>query len=281
MTYRSGEWQLGPWGADQDFRDRSSCSIGVMRQAERSQWNVDVQVGVSQSHISVSYFRVLPKNVRGRASLTMSTALGLQASLAGDKKITKHSRLGLGVDCASLGGVTFRVKLARLGQKFVVPIMLSPQFDVKLAFWAAVIPICASLALDKLYFSPRRKRRLAEKLAQVRAANAEALEQRKKDAEDAVRIMRDSVIRKFEAEDGKNGLIIVQAIYGKLPSSSLAPAKSLSIQGLRSMLESSTTAETPHGAEYIDVTVPVQSLVNNSQLHISGGHSKVSAHVHA
>ncbi|TPX60781.1 hypothetical protein SpCBS45565_g07404 [Spizellomyces sp. 'palustris'] len=282
LTYRTGEWQLGPWGADQDFRERSACSLGVMRQVERGQWNVDVQVGVAHSHISMSYFKVLPRSIRGRFSLTLSTLLGAQASIAGDKKITKYSRIGLGVDCASMGGVTFRLKLARLGQKFVLPIILSPQFDMRLAFWAAVLPVCVSVALDKFYFNPRRKHRLAQKLAQVRGANAEILAQRKQEAEDAVRIMKDSVLRKVEAEESRNGLIIVEALYGKLPPSDLAPIRALSMQGIKGIFENLGSVNEEAASanvvrlEYIDVTMAVQSLVNNSQLHVSGGHSKVN-----
>ncbi|KAI8922173.1 hypothetical protein DFJ77DRAFT_14589 [Powellomyces hirtus] len=281
LTYQTGEWQLGPWGADQDFYHRSACSLGLMRRMDRSTWNTDLQVGLATSHLSFTYFRTLPRSIRGRVSVVLSTTMGVQCSIAGDKKVNKYTRVGLGVECASLGGVTLRMKLARLGQRFVIPIMLTPQFNLRLAVWATVVPICSSFLLDRFYLGPRRKRRLADKLSQVRAANAELFSQRRKEAEDAVRIMKDSVLRKLEIEEAKNGLIIVEALYGKLPPSNLSPIQALSMQGIRSMFEHLGTStdsllETPTQPEYIDVTVAVQSLVYSSQLHVSGGHSKAN-----
>jgi DnaJ family protein C protein 11 len=123
--------------------------------------------------------------------------------------------------------------------------------------------------------------------------------------------MRDQVARKIELEESKNGLIIVEAIYGKLPPSTV-PRTSHPMRGLSFQFKSFFEADSagvntpPHlegraseaemenvtpetaeegGAEdaageekekeYIDVRIPVQGLVVNSQLHISGGHSKV------
>ncbi|KAJ3016452.1 hypothetical protein HKX48_004027 [Thoreauomyces humboldtii] len=278
LTFHSGDWQLGPWGANQDFHQRSACSVGLMRRVDRVQWNTDIQAGIASSHVSFTYFSTLPRSIRARASVVLSTTMGMQCSLAADKKVTKYTRIGLGVDAAQMGGVTLRMKLARLGQKFVLPIMLTPQFDLKLALWATILPVVASYTMDRFYFSPRRKQRLADKLSQVRASNAELFSQRRKEAEDAIRIMKDSVLRKLEAEEAKNGLIIVEAIYGKLPASDLAPIQALSMQGIRAMFEtmgtSSASVDDDKQLEYIDVTVAIQSLVNSSQLHVSGGHSK-------
>ncbi|KAI9104664.1 hypothetical protein DFS34DRAFT_604008 [Phlyctochytrium arcticum] len=280
ITYRTGQYALGKWGADQDLSDQSACSLGMVRRAEKGQWNMDLQVGLSNSLVSLSYFRILPRSIRGRASIMLSTMMGAQASISGDKKVSKHGRIGLGVDCASMGGVTVRVKLARVGQKFVIPIMLTPQFDLRMAFWAAVVPMVFTFTLDRLYLSPRRKQRLAEKLIEVRAANAERIAQSRLEAEDAVHIMKDLVLRKLEAEESRHGLIVVEALYGKLPESTYAPDHSLSAQSIKSLIEklgAPHESENIDGAEekpYIDVTIAIQSLVNNSQLHVSGGHSK-------
>ncbi|KAJ3159386.1 hypothetical protein HDU86_001704 [Geranomyces michiganensis] len=281
LTYQTGEWQLGPWGANQDFRHRSACSLGLMRRVDKAQWNTELQAGIASSHISFTYVRTLPRSIRGRASVVLSNTIGIQCSVSGDKKVNKYTRVGLGVDCATLGGVTLRVKLARLGQKLVIPIMLTPQFDFKLAIWATILPVSMSFALDRLYLEPRRRRRLAAKLAQVRAANAELLAGRRQEAEDAIRIMKDSVLRKLEAEEAKDGLVVVEALYGKLPPSSLSPVQVLSTQGIRAMFEQLGTSDASLQPElthvdYIDVTVAVQSLVYTSQLHISGGHSKAN-----
>lgn len=113
--------------------------------------------------------------------------------------------------------------------------------------------------------------------------NAEILEKRKLDAEEAVKLLSESVAKKLESEESRDGLVIISAIYGKLPLSNLDSVRVLSTQGIKELAESIRaqfqflkTAKLPVSdkKEFIDVTIPVQSLVSNGQLHISGGHSK-------
>jgi DnaJ family protein C protein 11 len=86
---------------------------------------------------------------------------------------------------------------------------------------------------------------------------SQKLERSKKDAEDAVRIMTPSCQRKQEIEEGSGGLVIVRAIYGKLPSKT-------------------NWIHLPVADDWIDVTIPVQSLVIHSTLTISSGFPKVT-----
>ncbi|KAJ3036554.1 hypothetical protein HDV00_002576 [Rhizophlyctis rosea] len=287
ITYKTGDYELGSWGEIGGFREASSCSLGFARATGGSQLNGDVTTGVQQSSVQLSFMKSLPKGVKGRASVVLSTAAGLQVTFAGEKRVSEHSRLEIGVTCASAGGTTLRLRLSRLGQKFVMPIILSPQLDWKLAIWASVLPVSTAVAIDWLYLGPRRKRDLAEKLAHIREENAEALAQRKKEAEEAIRLMKDSLTRKMEAER-KNGLIIIEALYGKLPPSKYRKSSPFSAEGLRTMFESSPSFsnipdhlanETTAGEEkkeYADVTLAVQALVSGGQMRISGGHSKSS-----
>ncbi|KAI8820842.1 uncharacterized protein EV422DRAFT_530422 [Fimicolochytrium jonesii] len=277
ITFHTGEFALLSWGKNQDLHQQPATTLSLNRRSPTSTntWSLDLHAGLASSHISLGYFRTLQRTIRARASLALSTTAGLQASLSADKKLTKYTRLGLGVDCASLGGVTFRVKLARLGQKFTLPIILTPQFDLKLALYATLIPLSAAVAVDTLYIQPRRARRLAEKLTQVRENNREIFERRKKEAEDAVRIMREAVSRKVDAEELKEGLVVVSAVYGKLGGDATGSLRDL-FGGLAASGAPMTDTVTQLPPDCIDVTIAVQALVNNSQLHISGGHSKAN-----
>ncbi len=49
----------------------------------------------------------------------------------------------------------------------------------------------------------------SSKLSKVRAENAEVLSQRQKEAEDAIRLMRETVLRKVDMEESKNGAILI------------------------------------------------------------------------
>ncbi|KAI9011516.1 hypothetical protein BC832DRAFT_582641 [Gaertneriomyces semiglobifer] len=259
LTYRTGSYTLGSWGADYENDEKSTCSLGLMHRTTSGQLNVDVSAGLSHSLVSVSYFHKFPRTIRARASVSLSTSMGITTTLATDKRITKHARLGLGVDLGTLTGVTFRVKLARLGQKLSLPITLTPQFNPTLAFYSLLVPLSSIYVLDRFVLLPRRKRLQREKLEEVRQQNKEVLEQRRKEAEEAVRLMGDAVKRKTEQEKERGGLIIVKAIYGRLDK----PKGLFYAEG-----------EDRGQDEVIDVTTVVQSLVTGGQLHISGGYSK-------
>ena len=134
----------------------------------------------------------------------------------------------------------------RLGQSVTIPILLSSEFSPKFALWTAVAPICAIAALDLGYIKPRRRRERAEKLRELRRVHAEFIARQKKEAEEATSLLRESTARKTKQEQETNGLVIVEAVYGNVNAGLVA-----------------------------DVTIAVQALVNNSQLVMPGGHSKV------
>ncbi|KAJ3328550.1 hypothetical protein HDU76_009751 [Blyttiomyces sp. JEL0837] len=313
ITYRTGDYVLGPWGSPDYARERSSCAIGAVRRDEKSQFSVDLSVGLAHSSASLGYFRVVGWGVRARCGVAASTAAGLSITASADRKVSKHSRLGMGVEATNVGGVTFRLRFARLGQKFAIPILLTPQMDFQIG--AAVLPLMSAVFLDRFVLEPRRKRQFVEKLAQIRAENAEILEQRRQEAEEATNLMKEQVARKREAEESKNGLIIIEALYGKLPPSNITrsahPIRGFSFDGVKGFFSQDSGVTTPPHLEgrggsveemdateepeqsgrqredapapapapttWIDVTVPIQGLVFNSQLHVSGGHSK--AHI--
>lgn len=132
-----------------------------------------------------------------------------------------------------------------------IPIVLAAEFNPKLAFWATVVPICAVTALDIGYVKPKRRKERAEKIQELRAVHADFIANQKKEAQEAVDLLRESTDRKTRQEQEKDGLVILEATYGNLNA---APELGL----------------------VADVTIAVQALVNNSQLTMPGGHSKVT-----
>lgn len=53
-------------------------------------------------------------------------------------------------------------RVSRLGQKIVLPIVLSTEFDAKLAFFGAIVPVSIALTLDQLILKPRRRKQIKE-----------------------------------------------------------------------------------------------------------------------
>ncbi|KAF9345833.1 hypothetical protein BGX26_002691, partial [Mortierella sp. AD094] len=246
MTYRTGEWALGSWGPlPEDRQDFSSMSLGLKSIDSKESYYMELQAGVVQSHLLADRTWTLDDSTRIRVGARLSNLAGLGASIGGDRRITQHTKLGLAVEIALSGGIAFNIKVMRLGQSVTVPILLSSEFNPKFAFWTAIAPICAIAALDFGYIKPRRRRERTEKLQELRKVHAEFIANQKKEAEEAISLLRESTARKAKQEQNKDGLIIIEATYGNMNAGLVA-----------------------------DVTVAVQALVNNSQLAMPGGHSK-------
>ncbi|KAF9916096.1 hypothetical protein BX616_004629 [Lobosporangium transversale] len=250
MTYRTGEWAIGSWGpVFERRREFSSLALGVSSQDENRAYQIEVQTGLMQSHISVDHTWTLDRSTKVRVGGNVSTTAGIHASIGGDRKVTQHVKVGLALEVSLSGIVIFNIKVKRLGQSLTVPIILAGEFNPKIAFWAAVLPICAITALDTGYVKPKRKKERAQKIAELRHIHADFIAKQKKEAEEAIELLRESTARKMLQEQEKDGLVIVQAHYGNLDA---APELGL----------------------VVDVTIPVQALVNNSQLIMPAGHSK-------
>ncbi|KAH9897035.1 DnaJ-domain-containing protein [Cubamyces lactineus] len=151
---------------------------------------------------------------------------------------------------ASTGGVTLRVDATYFGQTLTLPIVLSREHNNSLAFWTVVLP---STALALVYYfrvRPRRRKQriqfLHDARRQLREEKSELLRQWK----ETVSLLQDTAQRHMRAEETCDGLVILEARYGP-----------------------SEQEEGTEGLE-VDVTVPVQALVNSSQLYIPGKRSK-------
>lgn len=53
------------------------------------------------------------------------------------------------------------IRMIRQGQKLSVPIIMTPERNVSLAFWTAILPIGIYTILDRSVFEPKRKKNRA------------------------------------------------------------------------------------------------------------------------
>ena len=130
-----------------------------------------------------------------------------------------------------------------------LPLLLSRDFSFSILFWGSVIPLTGYHIVRLLIFEPYRKKLLRQKLDYLREAHAELLEKQKSEALEAQTIMRPSVLKKVEEERATNGLVVVEALYGRL--------------------------DHPNDYNVADVSIAVMNLVHNSELHIPNDTSKV------
>jgi DnaJ family protein C protein 11 len=134
--------------------------------------------------------------------------------------------------------------------------------------------------------SPRRRVR------ELRHEHADYIAQKRAEAHEAILLLERPTAQRVTAEREKDGLIIISAHYGRATNFSdrgirLGGGSGTGVnQNGRIPVQPSHSAE--HGEEslhseeeevVVDVTVPVQALVQDSRLYIPGGRAKVSRSV--
>ncbi|XJO71805.1 hypothetical protein BDV3_001255 [Batrachochytrium dendrobatidis] len=287
ITYRPGLFRLGSWGlSDPQLLGHSSSTIGIVHNDQRKSWTCLVHAGIMESNVLLSYTLPIVGHIRARMDFSASSSGDMAIDISGARRIDRNTRVSMGVNCSIQRGVFLKFRVVRLGQKFSIPIYLSPSLNLKLAFFAFSVPLLSGLAFDRLVLNSWRKQRRSAAIQLICQQNESILRERHLDALQATELMRESVARRVEMEESHNGLVIIQALYGKLPPSEHSKASILSSHGIKDLTASirkqisfvlsadeAIVAQQPL-LEYIDVTIPVQALVQNSQLHISAGYAK-------
>ncbi|KAI0790406.1 hypothetical protein C8Q75DRAFT_114809 [Abortiporus biennis] len=197
------------------------------------------ELGVKLVELGVQLKSALQLNFGGWNAL-------LSATWSGDRKSA-----GVDVEVGSTG-VILRLELYYLTQRLRLPIVISHKYNEALALWTTVVPSTA-LVLGYYYvLVPLRHKSRREFFKRLRTDLREAKSDVLRQTEETVRLLQDTARRHMESEASVDGLVILEAWYGP--------------------------AERDDDTEGLDlnVTIPLQALVNKSQLYIPGRRSKVS-----
>ena len=285
FVFRTGSYSIFDWGKGYEDIHGSSCTLGINRKLSKSAYDAKVTAGSAASQINFSIVQPVAKGVKGTFQVSMSTAHGFKSSVLATKRITKGTKLSFGIEVAQAMGVTLQLRyilvitkvyrLRHLGRYLSVPILISDEIRAGIIAGALMIPLIGSFLIDNFYLIPKRQASTKKRLAELRESNANILNQRQGEAAEAIDFMRLSVTKKIDHELSKNGLIIVEALYGILPPSNMKriPSRLEKKLSENDNLYSNFIA-TDNTARFIDVTIPIQNQVSNSQLFISGGFSK-------
>jgi len=220
----------------------------------------------------------LPNSYRGiRTQLKSSLNLmgAVSTSLSCTRSVATHSRLGFSISVEPTEpGVVFGIVFRRLGQKIQIPVLATKFADSEdlihrgLNVWGVGV---FSIALGWWVWETgimrtweRRQRKLS--MAGRRRGLREKVEKGKREAQEAVALMMDGVVRKMMREDENGGLVVLQATYG-------LPEEKGNMRVLRVLRRGKKEEE--EGARRIDVKIAVAAWVENSQLVIPGNISKV------
>ncbi|KAF7323886.1 J domain-containing protein [Mycena kentingensis (nom. inval.)] len=147
-------------------------------------------------------------------------------------------------------GLYFEIDASYMKQSILLPILLAEHRDTSLALWATALPSVAFFAIyrHKVRKLERQRRRDIRKALKALKPDSSV----RRETEAVVSCLRDKARDCSASEAARAGLVILDASYGVL-----------------------NTAERNLGLVW-DVTIPLQALVRESQIYVSGRHPKSS-----
>lgn len=230
LTYKSG--------------GQSSMSTMVVRDTSRHHTQLNLVMGIPHSYLTLSHtlkFEKLEGRLRG--SLKAGT-FGAMVEYGVERKVSEHSSLAMSMTVGVPTGVMLKIKLLRGNQVYNFPIHLCEDVLPSPIFYGTVAPLVAWVLVRRLVVEPYIQQQKAKDIERHRAMHHAQMLTRRREAEIAVDLMKETFRRNVEDEEGRKGLIIMRAIYGRWID--LAQ---------RDLTDAIT-----------DVTIPLQCLVKDSKL---------------
>ncbi|XP_050429848.1 dnaJ homolog subfamily C member 11 [Adelges cooleyi] len=169
-----------------------------------------------------------------------------------EKKVSKFNTFAATVQIDVLNGVTLKLKFVRAGQTYIFPILLSHDIIAAPIFYATFVPFVSWFVAKNIILDPIMKEYKNREINKQREMNKKRMAQLRQEALSAINLMMATMERIVREETEKRGLIIILARYGN--------AELIRKSG-QSFDEGSTLQP-----NIIDVTVPLQCLVKDSQL---------------
>ncbi|XP_076451685.1 dnaJ homolog subfamily C member 11-like isoform X1 [Babylonia areolata] len=231
----------------------SNVQTALIYSSQEHHASLTLQVGLTNSYMSLSYTRKFQEQ---EAKLKGAVKIGITGGLVEygfEKKITQFSNLGASMVIGIPTGVHLKIRVYRGSQTFLFPIHLSESVSPSAIVYGTLIPVATYFIIKKLIVDPFLKQQKEQELEKKREENAEKLAKKKQEARAATELMKETVERSVDAEDRKNGLIILKALYGKLQASDDGE-----------LIDK----------ECIDVTIQLQSQVKDSKLIVPDAVSK-------
>ncbi|KAI5640321.1 dnaJ domain-containing protein [Phthorimaea operculella] len=251
LTYRAG----GQGG--------SSMSSIYVRDSEKYHTNTALQIGNPHSFISISMMRKLPQHdMKLRLAFKLGT-FGAIAEYGAEKKVSQNSSVSAAVMLGVPSGVMLKLKWTCSSQTIVVPIHLCEEVMPSPVFYATVVPMVSWLILKKLVLDPIARERQERDRQRSMEANYERLQEMQRQARATIELMRETYSRIRTDEEKKKGLVILRALYGKVPQGFTQHDVSAEPTG-----DSPLSPDSPSFSEVIDVTIPIQCLVKDSRLEL-------------
>ncbi|GER49569.1 chaperone protein dnaJ [Striga asiatica] len=237
----------------------SSIGVGWRKKEQKMSASGEIKFGTSSFGANAQYTHFFSSKSHGRIAGTVGSS-SLAIEIGGGRKISKFSTVRM-LYSIGIQGLTWKFELHRAGQKLVIPILLSSYLDPVFATGAFIIPVSLYFAAKNLIFKPYYLKREKQKALENIEKTQGQVQESRAAAKKAQQLLKNVANRKQNKQLEIGGLVIVKAVYGN--------SKSISNR------ENSEETEDEEASQIIDVTIPLNFLVNDSgQLKLHEGVKK-------
>ncbi|KAF4353086.1 hypothetical protein F8388_016931 [Cannabis sativa] len=249
----SGNIQLG-------LGPESSITVGWQKKAKTMSASGEVKLGTSSFGASAHYNHRFSSKSHGRIGGKVGST-NLELEVGGGRKISSFSTVRM-MYSIGIQGIFWRFELHRGGQKLIVPILLTRHLNPVFATGALVVPTSLYFILKKFVFKPYYLKREKQKALENMEKTSEKVKESRAAAEKAQQLLQNVANRKKARQLERDGLVITKALYG-------------SSKALKKINEPAEGNEDESASQIIDVTLPLNFLVNDSgQLKLHEGVKK-------
>lgn len=217
--------------------------------SEEDQSNSKVTLQLSPGHTVIKYRTnyAISNTLSAGMKLTMAPQNKSLVAIGIDRVWSPQYQTGAYIECGHEDGVRLLLSLVRSSDfKFTLPIKLSHELSPSSIFIGSAVPAVAGFLLERYIVQPLQRYMEEREAAFDAVEMAQKLEQRQTEALLVADILSSAYEKRVQIEKQANGLIIEKAAYSGSSEQSL------------------------------NVIVPLQMLVVDSQLLIEGGLSKAN-----
>nr|CAG4650833.1 EOG090X03AJ [Simocephalus serrulatus]SVE94140.1 EOG090X03AJ [Simocephalus serrulatus] len=222
----------------------SSMSTMVVKDTNRYRAQANFVLGIPHSYFTLSYCHKLEKHEGRLRGAIKAGTFGAMVEYGLERKVSEHSSLAVSMTVGVPTGVMLKIKLSRGNQIYNFPIHLCDEVLPSPIFYGTVTPMVAWIIVRRLVVEPYIQKQKVKDIERHRAMHHSQMLARRREAEIAIDLMKETYRRIVEEEENRKGLIITKCIYGRWLD--------LSHRDL--------------GDAITDVTIPLQCLVRDSKL---------------
>ncbi|KAJ9706902.1 hypothetical protein PVL29_002057 [Vitis rotundifolia] len=234
----------------------SSVAVGWQKKEEKMSASGELKFGTSSFGATASYIRRFSSKSHGRIAGRVGSS-ALEIEVGGGRKLSDFSTVRM-LYSIGIQGIYWKIEFHRGGQKLIIPILLSRQLDTVFATGAFMIPTSIYFLLKKFIVKPYYLRREKQKKLENIEKTSVQVQEARAAAEKAQQLLQNVANRKRNRQLETGGLVITKAVYGN-----------------RKALNEPGEGDDQLPSQVVDVTVPLNFLVNDSgQLKLHEGVKK-------